>query len=110
MLETQTTTDLIRLSQAAKLYPKAIHSSGVWRHCRRGVKAANGSRVRLRHVRAGGYIYTRREWMEQFFEAVAAADLEHFIDTGDDHRPAPKLRMPDQRAKAVAEARAELRA
>lgn len=41
----------ITLSQAAKLAPGRPSLNCVWRWCREGVKAAYGTRVRLKHVR-----------------------------------------------------------
>ena len=36
----------------------------------------------LRHERWGGVIYTSRQWLDDFAERLAAADLEHFEATG----------------------------
>ena len=69
----------IDLTEAAKLhYPKRTHPSSVWRHCRRGIQARNGVRIRLEHVRCGGKIFTTAESINRFFTAVASADIEYF--------------------------------
>jgi len=68
----------ITLSQAAKLAPGRPSSNCVWRWCREGVKAASGTRVRLKHVRFGSRIYTTRQWLNDFGLALAEADAAHF--------------------------------
>lgn len=40
--------------------------------------ARTGSRIRLEHVRAGGKILTRSEWVHAFTRALAAADASYF--------------------------------
>jgi len=100
----------IPLSEAAKrCYPRAIHASGAWRHARKGILCANGQRVYLKHIRAGGVIYTTPEWVTAFFEAAAAADAEHFRGDGN-VQPVAKARTPDQSTRAIAVAREKLRA
>lgn len=42
------------------------------------MKARDGSSVFLKHVRVGRTVYTTAPWLDQFFEAVAAADQRHF--------------------------------
>ncbi len=70
--------DHLTLSQAAKLAPGRPSANCVWRWCRGGVKAASGSRVRLKHVRFGSRIYTTRQWLNDFGLALAKADAAHF--------------------------------
>lgn len=83
----------ITLSQAAKLAPGRPSSNCVWRWCREGVKAASGTRVRLKHVRFGSRIYTTRQWLNDFGLALAEADAAHF--DRDEQSPAPE---PSRRA------------
>ncbi|MCW5755599.1 MAG: DUF1580 domain-containing protein [Phycisphaeraceae bacterium] len=78
----------ITLSQAAKLAPGRPSSNCVWRWCREGVKAASGTRVRLKHVRFGSRIYTTRQWLNDFGLALAEADAAHF--DRDEQSPAPE--------------------
>ncbi len=78
----------ITLSQAAKLAPGRPSSNCVWRWCRGGVKAASGTRVRLKHVRFGSRIYTTRQWLNDFGLALAEADAAHF--DRDEQLPAPE--------------------
>lgn len=68
----------ITLSQASKLAPGRPSSNCVWRWCREGVKAASGTRVRLKHVRFGSRIFTTRQWLNDFGHALAEADAAHF--------------------------------
>lgn len=68
----------LTLTEAAKIAPGRPSTNCVWRWCRRGVKARDGHRVRLRHIRIGGMIYTRADWLEHFGRALAEADARHF--------------------------------
>jgi len=68
----------LSLSQAAKVAPGRPSSSAIWRWCRRGVLARSGERIKLRHVRAGGKIYTTDAWVREFGERLAAADEAYF--------------------------------
>lgn len=97
----------LTLSEAAKLAPTRPSSNAVWRWCRRGIKARNGQRVYLGHVRVGGRIYTTEENVQRFFAELAEADREHFAEA----RKAPaqqKPRTESARQKAIARAEAEL--
>lgn len=78
----------ITLAQAAKLAPGRPSSNCVWRWCREGVKAASGTRVRLKHVRFGSRIFTTRRWLNDFGLALAEADAAHF--DRDEESPAPE--------------------
>ena len=90
----------ITLSQAARLAPGRPSSNCVWRWCREGVKAASGTRVRLKHVRFGARIYTTRQWLSDFGLALAEADTAYF-DRGEQAPvpdPAP-ARRPSKRSR-----------
>lgn len=80
--------ELVTLSQAAKLAPGRPSSNCVWRWCREGVKAASGTRVRLKHVRFGSRIYTTRQRLNDFGLALAEADAAHF--NRDEQTPAAR--------------------
>jgi len=71
----------ITLTQAAKLAPGRPTPNCVWRWCREGVKAASGERVRLKHTRFGSRIFTTRQWLNDFGQALAEADAAHFDRT-----------------------------
>jgi len=106
-------SEYLTLSQAANLLPNRPHSAAVWRWCRRGTVARNGVRIRLRHGRAGGRVFTTEAWLQEFFEAVAAADCEAFDARQEQPgRTAPRrgrVRTPAQRESDVRRAKEELR-
>ena len=77
--------ELITLSNAAKLCPGRPSASAIWRWCRRGVKSRSGRRIYLRHLRSGCRLFTSRQWLEDFRQALTDADLPHFRAA--DHRP-----------------------
>jgi len=97
----------LSLSEAAKLAPGRPSSNAVWRWCRRGIKARNGERIRLDHIRAGGKIYTSPESLENFFAEVARQDAEYFKDP-DPVPPAPKQPTDKQRHRSIQDAQREL--
>lgn len=63
-------------------------SNCVRRWCRKGVKAASGTRVRLKHVQFGSRIFTTRQWLNDFGLALAEAGAAHFNVTRTHHRQA----------------------
>ena len=67
---------LLTLTAAAKLLPHHPHPSAIWRWARRGLRARNGSIIRLEHVRLGGKIYTTEAALEAFGKALAEADMD----------------------------------
>jgi hypothetical protein len=68
----------ITLSQAARAAPGRPSPNCVWRWCRRGVVARTGQRVRLRHVRIGGKLFTTVKWLDEFGQRLAEADEAYF--------------------------------
>ena len=88
------TIQYIGLSEAARIAPGRPSTNCLWRWCRRGVLSRGGERVRLRHVRIGGKIFTKAEWLDEFGQSLAAADAEHF-----DLDDAPALLTPGQRPR-----------
>jgi len=68
----------ITLTEAAKIAPGRPSTNCLWRWCRRGVLARSGDRVRLRHVRIGGKIFTTARWLEEFGRRLAEADVKYF--------------------------------
>lgn len=80
-------SDFVELAEAAKLCPGRPHASTLWRWARRGIKARNGQRIRLRHLRAGAKIYVRPSDIEEFFGEIARADGEHFQSGNGTPRP-----------------------
>lgn len=68
----------LSLTDVAKIVPGRPSANCVWRWCRRGVLARSGERIRLRHVRIGGKIFTTRRWLEDFGRELAAEDAKYF--------------------------------
>lgn len=75
---TTTSHDFLTLARAAQAAPGRPSANAMWRWCRRGVLARNGERVRLQHIRQGGRVFTRLDWLAEFGAALAAADTAHF--------------------------------
>ena len=70
-----TALHLLTLAAAAKLLPDPPHPSALWRWARRGLRARDGSLIRLEHFRIGGRIYTTEAALEAFGRALAEADV-----------------------------------
>ena len=68
----------ISLTQGSKHAPGRPSTNCMWRWCRRGVLGRNGARVYLKHIRAGGKIFTTIAWIEEFGRGLAQADAEYF--------------------------------
>jgi hypothetical protein len=103
----------ITLVEASKLTPGRPSTNCMWRWCRKGVKSRNGERIRIKHVRMGGKIYTTAGWIAEFGKRLADSDAEYF----DRDRPAPpayrrrhRKRSDTQRMADIRRAEAELKA
>ena len=70
-----TTAHYLSLAAAAKTLPGRPHPSALWRWARRGLRARDGRRIRLRHLRFGGRLYVTPEALEQFGLQLAEADV-----------------------------------
>jgi hypothetical protein len=97
----------LALTQAAKIAPGRPSVNCMWRWCRRGVLARTGERVRLQHIRIGGKILTRRDWLEDFGRRLAEADTAYFeakdaaaqrLPPRDSRYPSPRRRRPAEPA------------
>ena len=66
----------ISLAEAAEKTPGKPTAATVWRWARKGLSARNGANVKLQHVRVGGRVYTTEQWLNEFFAAVAAEDIQ----------------------------------
>lgn len=73
-----TPTDLLSLTDAAQLVSGRPSVSAIWRWCRRGVLARDGTRIRLEHRRIGGKIFTADAWLDAFTKALTDADTAYF--------------------------------
>lgn len=106
----------ITLTQIAKIAPGRPKTNCVWRWCRKGVMSRSGERVRLKHVRIGGMIYSTRHWLDEFGRRLAEADERYFdlVDAaqrGDAARRRRKeTRTEEARRMAIEDAERELRA
>ena len=105
------TPELISLTEATKISPGRPSTNCVWRWCRKGVRARGGTRVRLRHVRVGGKIFTSQQWLDEFGHHVADADAAYF-DQQSDSTPEvtspARVRSETQRHAAIARAEESL--
>jgi len=72
--------EYLTIKQIAQLCPGNPKASTVWRWCRKGVETANGTRIRLQHVRVGRWLFIAEQWLDDFLSAVAAADTSYFIE------------------------------
>ena len=100
----------LNLSEAARLAPGKPHVSAIWRHCRVGVLAANGERIKLEHTRFGRRVFTSAEAIERFGQRLAAADAEHFDSRNGNRNVTPKGRTPRQRERDIERATERLKA
>ncbi len=100
-------SDYLSLSAAAKQAPGRPSANCIWRWCRKGVLARNGKRVRLRHIRTGGKIYTTARWLQAFGEKLAQADAEHFDLDARPAVPRKSNRRRTDRRRQMAIERAE---
>ena len=76
---------LLGISAAARAFPaingRHPHNAAVWRWCRKGLEARDGSRVKLRHTRLGRQIAIAPSAITEFLDALAAADAAYFDNT-----------------------------
>ncbi len=78
MTKASETLDHITLGEASHLVPGRPSTNCMWRWCRKGVLARSGERIRLEHVRIGGRIFTRPNWVDEFSHRLTAADVSYF--------------------------------
>jgi len=102
MTQTIANDEHLTLAQAAKLVPGRPSANCLWRWCREGVKAKSGKRVRLKHARFGGRIYTTRAWIEAFGAELAEADTKHF---NREDEVADRPARPERRTSRAARSR-----
>lgn len=110
MVEILDQNDLLSLSDAAHRCPGHVSQSAVWRWARKGLKARSGNRVRLRHLRVGGRLYTTQANLDGFFADLASADIAHFErgDNGPVEPAGPRPRSPNRREREIGAADARL--
>jgi hypothetical protein len=110
------------LKAAARLIPgrnnKPTSITTIWRWIANGVKLRNGSRLRLQAIRYPGGWRTRREWIDEFLDALTndrigqdQDDIGQARDEPDRRATIPhRHRTPAQRRAAASRAAAELAA
>jgi len=100
------TDKLVTLAQAADFLPKLggrrIHTTSIWRWCRKGVRG-----VKLEHAIIGSRIITSVQALNRFVNALSEAPMPERHRT---HKPRMRRRTEKQRARAIAEAEKSLRA
>lgn len=100
---------LLTLVAVAKQTPGRPSANAIWRWCRKGVKSRSGQRIRLKHVRIGGRIFTDAESLQRFFAEVAEADNAYF-DRSVETVPLPRPENLARRQRQIDQAEAELSA
>lgn len=98
-----TTEALMSLTDAAKNLPlidgKRVHSSTLWRWCRKGLRG-----IRLEHVRLGHRVCTTLEAVSRFTNALAAGD--RLVEPS--QLPAPPKRTESAERRAITQASSNL--
>lgn len=115
--QTDITPHYLSLTDVAKVAPGRPSTNAVWRWCRRGVLSRDGERVRLKHVRVGGQIFTTAQWLDDFGSKLAESDALYF-DLADAAQRARQAQRPrrsrapstfeQQRRAAIEAARRDL--
>jgi len=110
MINASETLDHITLGEASHLVPGRPSTNCLWRWCRKGVLARSGLRIRLEHVRIGGRIFTRPNWVEEFSQRLTAADVSYFDAREKEARELPprdpRFDLPKRRRRMPRRARA----
>jgi len=102
------TSKYLTLSEAAQVIPGRPHTSSLWRACRKGVLGRNGERIYLGHYRWGRRIFTTREDIEQYVQALQRADAEHFNEPQHSECSKSPHRSNSQRQNAIDRAETDL--
>src|SRR5215831_14851316 len=80
-----------------------LHVSTVWRWCLKGLRARDGTPVKLRALRVGQTLCTSEQWLQDFFEQLTAHDPALAAD-----KPVSAIRTPGKRRRASERAAEEL--
>jgi hypothetical protein len=104
-----TGTPFLTLRETGNGWPTGRRSAAViWALCRRGVKARNGARVRLEHVRDGRRILIAADAPARFLAALAAADLEYFDSAGRANSLTPRRSSKPGNDRMIVDAEVEV--
>jgi len=106
---------LITFAQAARLVPRRRAGrpcavSTIWRWALKGVRAADGTRIRLEYTRVGGTRMTSAEALKRFFLRLTAADRPAEQDRVNPQHNPQRGRRSGNRQEAIAQAEALCRA
>ena len=82
---------------------KLLHVSTFWRWTQKGLRARDGTRVRLRSLRVGDTLCTTEEWLREFFEALTSHDPGLAAATAPPRSPAARRRSHAQATKKLEE-------
>jgi tRNA isopentenyl-2-thiomethyl-A-37 hydroxylase MiaE len=70
--------------------------------------ARSGERIKLKHIRCGGKIFTTEANLDKFFQQLADADAVHFDDVPFQAPTVKAPRTASQRERGIAAAEREL--
>jgi len=102
----ENTDQHLTLNQAARIAPGNVSPNCLWRWCRRGVLSRSGERIKLKHVRIGGKLFTMAKWIEDFGERLAEADAKYF-ELSDEPDGCAELASPPRRKRVTQSAVAD---
>lgn len=69
-------TEYLTMGQAAKTLPYKLSAAAIWRWCQSGIKAKDGTIVRLEHRRFGRKYLTTKTWMDEFGSELATRNAK----------------------------------
>lgn len=110
------TAEYITLTEVANIAPGRPSTNCIWRWCRKGVLSRSGDRIRLQHVRIGGMIYSKSDWLEEFGSRLAEEDAKYFdlcnaasaANSKHSRRERTVSRTHEDRRKAIEDAERDL--
>lgn len=102
VLQPATNVEYLPLSAVRARFPGArtngfLHLSTLIRWCTRGIRQPDGTRVRLRSIRAGARWFTTDQWVDDFVAALTLAAVG-------DEATSPAPRSPSRRQRESEEA------
>lgn len=76
--------EYMTLEQAVELMSQRLGTpvtyQQVYRWVRLGTRGRDGTTHKIKHVRAGHRVYTKQQWIDDYMNALAAADDAHFAE------------------------------
>ncbi len=115
MVEEIANVPMMTLGAAARTLPDKPSPATLWRWARCGVRSRDGQRHCLRVSRQGSKMFVTAAALQEFFGSVSAADDVYFQARREQAEAAAKAMSPPprseaRRAKAIAQAKANLAA